>query len=123
VPRVRVILFRDGDSCPFLDWLETLPEKAHAKGTTRIERLEEMGHELRRPEADYLADGIYELRWRFQSVNYRVLYFFHGREAVILSHGFTKEGRVPPREIDLAIRRKVAFQRSPEACSHEGDWP
>jgi hypothetical protein len=28
----------------------------------RLERLREMGHELRRPEADFLRDGIYELR-------------------------------------------------------------
>lgn len=118
-----MILFQEDGACPVLEWLESLPERVHAKGAGRIRRLAELGHEMRRPEADYLGEGIYELRWRYQSVNYRVLYFFHGREVVILSHGFTKEGRVPPREIDLAVRRKVAFQRSPEACSHEGDWP
>jgi hypothetical protein len=35
---------------------------------------------LRRPHADYLEDGIYELRWRNGTVQYRILYFFHGRE-------------------------------------------
>jgi phage-related protein len=72
-----------------------------------------MGHELRRPEADFLRDGIYELRATLQSVNYRVLYFFHGREAVILSHGLVKERAVPPLEIERAIMRKRRFEANP----------
>jgi hypothetical protein len=39
--------------------------------------------ELRRPEADYLQDGIYELRVGFQHVNYRMLYFFYKNIAVV----------------------------------------
>ena len=64
----------------------------------RLERLHELGHELRRPEADLLRDGIYELRVALQGMNYRMLYFFHGREAVVVSHGIIKERVVPPRE-------------------------
>ena len=59
-------------------------------------RLEDLGHEIRRPEADLLRDGIYELRIGLQGINYRVLYFFHGKEAAVVSHGLTKERRVPP---------------------------
>jgi hypothetical protein len=44
----------------------------------RIERLRDLGHELRRPEADYLRDGIYELRVGLGSVNHRMLYSFTG---------------------------------------------
>lgn len=47
---------------PVLDWLDALPDKVKAKCLVRIERLKEQRHELRRPEADYLRDGIYELR-------------------------------------------------------------
>jgi phage-related protein len=72
-------------------------------------RLSEMGHELRRPEADYLRDDIYELRTGLGSVNYRVLYFFHGRNEAVVSHGFTKEAEVPSREIEQAIKRKPAL--------------
>jgi hypothetical protein len=60
---------------------------------------------LRRAEADYLRVGIYELRVSFRGINYRILHFFHGRQA-ILSHGLTKESEVPPGEIDFAIDRK-----------------
>lgn len=66
----------------------------------RIERLKEMGHMLRRPEADFLRDGIYELRVRHLNVNYRLLYFFHGQAISIISHGLTKEAEVPLKEID-----------------------
>ena len=113
MPSTQVVFFADEEGCPVLDWLDHLPKKIQAKAQVRIERLAEMGHELRRPEADYLRDNIYELRWRFQSVNYRILYFFHGKEVVVLSNGLTKEGQVPPREIDLAVERKRAFEIDP----------
>ena len=109
----RVVFFRDRNECPVLDWLDTLPKKVQAKARVRIERLAEMGHELRRPEADYLRDGIYELRWRVQSSNYRILYFFHGRGVVVLSNGLTKKGQVPSQEIDLAIHRKAKYENDP----------
>jgi phage-related protein len=91
---------------PLLEWLETLPAKVQAKCIERIDRLGELGHELRRPESDYLRDGIYELRASYQGVHYRMLYFFAGKAVVVLSHGFTKERAVPSREIDQAIKRK-----------------
>ncbi len=81
----------------------------------KLGRLEELGHGLRRPEADYLRDDIYEPRIRFQSVNYRMLYFFHGLMAAIVSQGIKKEKEVPPKEIDLAIMRKRLFETDPEA--------
>jgi DNA-binding XRE family transcriptional regulator len=48
----------------------------YAKCAVRIRRLADLGHELRRPEADLLRDGICELRARLGTVNYRILYFF-----------------------------------------------
>ena len=71
-------------------------------------------HALRRPHADMLRDGIYELRARVGRVNYRMLYFFHGRDVAILSHGFTKEREVPPAEIERALERKQRYERAPE---------
>ena len=53
-------------ACPFLEWIEQLSVKAQAKCLLRVERLRELGHELRRPEADLLRDGIYELRASLQ---------------------------------------------------------
>jgi phage-related protein len=115
MPRTPVVLFRDDDgSVPLLEWLDELPSKVQAKCLLRIERLKEMGHELRRPEADYLRDEIYELRVRHQSVNYRMLYFYHGKTAAVLSHGLQKEQAVPPKDIDLALLRKKKFVAAPK---------
>ena len=78
MPQTDVVLFAEPDgSCPLLEWMDKLPSKVQDKCMVKIERLKELGHELRRPEADYLRDDVYELRVRRGRVNYRMLYFFH----------------------------------------------
>ena len=105
--RVEVYFYKDENgSLPLIQWLDTLPKKVQLKCTERISRLAELGNELRRPETDYLRDGIYELRASYQGVHYRILYFFAGKAAVLLSHGLTKEREIPNKEIDRAIKRK-----------------
>src|SRR3990167_4396444 len=104
----------DGGRVPLLDWLDELPDKARLKCLARLQRLEALGHELRRPEADYLRDDIYELRASFQGVHYRVLYFFHKTQAIVVSHGLQKERGIPATEIDRAIGPKHEFERAPE---------
>jgi len=91
MPEVQVVFYAEQDgSAPVLDWLDGLPPKVRDKFIVRIERLADPGNELRRPEADLLRDGVYELRVGHMRVNYRLLYFFHGRAAV-LSHGLKKK--------------------------------
>ncbi len=116
-----VIMFREADgSVPLLDWFEGLTEKSRLACLARIELLQAHGHTLRRPHADYLRDDIYELRIKVQGVNYRILYFFHGREAVVLSHGFSKQQMtVPDPEIETARVRKAAFEKNPGVHSHK----
>ena len=80
--------------------------------------LKQQGHELRRPIADFLRDGIYELRPSFQGVHYRILYFFSGRNVVVVSHGIVKEAEVPEIEIDRAIQRRQSFEADPETHSY-----
>lgn len=122
MPKSEVVFFREADgSVPVLDWLAKLRRsdaRAFAKCLVRIERLAECGHELRRPEADFLRDGIYELRSRMGSVNYRVLYFFFGRDVCVLAHGLTKEDAVPTADLKLAILRKQKFLASPSLHTH-----
>lgn len=115
MPATNVIFYReDDDSVPILDWLDAIPAKAQVKCLARLKRLEDLGHELRRPEADLLRDGIYELRVGLQGIHYRMLYFFHGKNVAVVSQGLTKERRVPPREIDAAISRMKKFEADPE---------
>jgi hypothetical protein len=52
--------------------LKTLDPDACSECMVVIERLRQFGHTLRRPTADYLRDGIHELRFRTGRVNYRL---------------------------------------------------
>lgn len=118
MPPTQVLFFAEGDGqAPVVVWLKELKRwdpKAFAKCAAGIERLRLLGHELRRPTADYLRDGIHELRLRQGRVHYRILYFFHGRNAAVVVHALTKGGAVPSRDIDRALRRKSDFEACPD---------
>jgi hypothetical protein len=123
VPQTKLIYFKDASGpVPVLEWLSQLrrrDKKVYAKCVIAIELLHQLGHELRRPIADYLRDGIYELRPKSGRVNYRILYFFHGRDVAVLASGLTKEADLPAVEIDRAIRRKQQFDKNPAAHTYE----
>ena len=118
MPRTDGVFYQeDPQNVPVLDWLKELrrtDRRAYESCIAAIERLANFGHELRRPLADILRDGIHEIRIRKGHVNYRILYFFHGRNLAILGHALTKEGNVPAADIERAIRRKRAFEASPD---------
>jgi Phage derived protein Gp49-like (DUF891) len=114
MPRTEVVFYRDDDgSVPVLDWLGGLPLKARLKCLVRIERLRELGYELRRPEADFLRDGVYELRVSLNHVQYRILYSFYTRTNADRAEGPTTVKRRsvkkrPPIEGQPVVRRAVA---------------
>jgi len=125
MPSTAVVFYQEqaGES-PVVEWLAELREtnvKAFLKCRAAIVRLAQLGHELRRPEADYLRDGIHELRVRLGSVNYRLLYFFHGRTVCVIAHGLTKEAAVPAADIQRALNRKIAFTANPILHTYHGD--
>lgn len=104
---------------PVLQWLDSLDARVLAKCRARLGLLQQLGHEMRRPEADYLEDGIYELRMLRAGQRYRVLYCFHGRGVALLLSAFAKsERRVPVAEIRLARERFEQFIRAPSRHSH-----
>jgi phage-related protein len=123
VPRTKVVFYQEDETALVLKWLGALPRKARAKCQVYLLHLEELGHELKRPVAAYLRDGIHELRPSYQGVPYRLLYFFAGpgkgkaaeeTRIVVVSHGLVKEQAVPDAEIDPAIERKRRFEAHPE---------
>ncbi len=118
----QVVFYQDSDgTSPVHAWLLELKRRqrrAFAKCVVRIRRLAQLGYELRRPDADYLRDGIYELRAREGRVNYRILYFFHGQDVAVLAHSLTKESQVPATEIERAIRRMNQFRAAPDRHSY-----
>lgn len=124
MPRTKIFLFRRANgSVPLKEWLDGLgssePE-VHEKCLQRILNLAEKGHELGRPIAAHLGDGIYELRIRRRRVNYRMLYFFRGKNIAIVTHGFTKEKRVPPQEIARAKESRQLVER--DFKKHTAEW-
>jgi phage-related protein len=110
----------DDGLVPVSNWLDGLQLKHRAKCLKWIGILRSFGHDLRRPESDYLRDGIYELRVRFQRLNYRILYFFYENQVVVLTHGFKKEKEVPSKEIDRAVDLKMRFEANPQ--THTFQW-
>jgi phage-related protein len=130
VPTTAVYFYQDERRrAPVVEWLEALrgsDRRTYAKCVVRLRRLAEAGHELRRPEADFVREDLYELRARQGRVNYRLLYFFHGRHVAILVHALTKEGEISAADIARALRRKATFEHDPERhmyaeAAHEGD--
>lgn len=109
MPQADIIYFKEAKgSAPVIEWLKALPKNGRAKCIDRIFRLAEQGLNLRRPLADSVrGTGLYELRAHWNTIQYRILYFFYGLSAVILVHSFQKKGnRLPPIEIDRALARK-----------------
>ena len=124
MPEIEVVFFQDDDgSVPALEALLHFAErepKVADKLQALIELLAERGYDLRRPTADALRDGICELRAKVRGVNHRILYFYGGEKIAVLSHHLTKERTVPPREIDLAIKRKRHFGKDSERHTYRG---
>src|SRR5437762_11646624 len=114
MPGTHVAFYQEADGeAPVLKWLKELRRtnvRAWANCRARIELLAQFGHELRRPAADYLRDGIYELRAKQGHVQYRLLYFFHARQVAILAHSLTKDDNVPDVDNARAVTRKELFE-------------
>ncbi len=88
---------------PVKEFIHGLPAKEQEKVYAYIDELRWQGHNLRRPMADYLRDGIYELRPKAN----RVLYFFFLTNGVVLVHAIRKKtDKIPEHDLALAIRRK-----------------
>jgi phage-related protein len=128
MPETRVIFYQDEKGkVPVLDWLDEL-ERKDPKGLIncldRIQQLAIMGHELRRPLADFLRARIYELRASHRRVQYRILYFFHGRNIAIIAHAIVKEdSAVPDVEMERAIERQQLFIADPATHTYQEKQP
>lgn len=105
-------------NCPVEDFLDSLSGK-QAQKVIWVLRL--FG-ELDTVPSEYFkkltaTEGIWEVRVRHGGNIFRLLGFLHGRDELILTHGFTKKtNRVPRQEIDVAEQRKKEFL---DRSSHE----
>ena len=100
-----ILLYRSPrGECFAEDFLNGLQVRVRGKVLRWIEALETHGPHLPRPYADVVRGKIRELRIVFGGHQYRVLYFFAGRQ-IVVTHGFVKKtGPVPVGELDRAER-------------------
>jgi|694.fasta_scaffold07304_16 phage-related protein len=120
MPSTRIIFFKEADGLvPVIQFLDgQANKKVKAKCIALIRLLAKFGYELKRPRSDGLRDGIRELRTEVGNVNYRLLYFFHGQNCVVISHGITKGKEVPDSEIDKAIENKELYKSDPKKYTY-----
>ena len=117
-------------SAPALDFIKEYDDKTQedqeqdGKGQSKIraviEQLSKQGHDCKDPYCRHLKEKIYELRARSGKLRLRLLFFFHKRTAVVLSHGFTKKrDKVPPKEIKKAIKHRELFESDPTRYTYQ----
>lgn len=123
MPQTEVYFYKEDDgTVPVLDWLLELQkrnERAAKKCFALVKLLRDLGSELRRPRADILRDGVYELRTEVGNVNYRILYGFVGKNVALLANALTKEKVVSDGEIDRAAERIEKCKKAPARHRYE----
>ncbi|MBI5200851.1 MAG: type II toxin-antitoxin system RelE/ParE family toxin [Elusimicrobia bacterium] len=111
-------------ACPFKDFLEGSQDKVRAKFFKIMKVLEALGPNLKRPLSDTLRDGIRELRVVFSGSQHRAFYFFSDGRRIIVTHGIVKKSdRVPPGEIERAIRYRNDYLSRRASGEIEEDPP
>lgn len=100
-----------GDS-PIDEFLDGLDKKSRAKVAAYLSLLEEEGPNLKRPYADVVRGKIRELRIHYSSNQYRVFYFFHVRDQIVLVHALSKKTQqLKEKDIELSERRMADWVR------------
>ncbi|MDD5611183.1 MAG: type II toxin-antitoxin system RelE/ParE family toxin, partial [Candidatus Omnitrophica bacterium] len=89
--------------CPVKEFIKALPVRERAKIFAYINALKKEGNNLRRPMADYLGSGIYELRPK----DNRIFYFFYLKDFAVLLHAIKKKTwRISENDLNLYLKRK-----------------
>jgi len=101
---------------PVKEFIKSLPIKERAKVFAYFVELKNQGHNLHRLMADYLRDGIYELRPK----DSRIFYFFFLKDNAVLVHAIRKKtDKVPEGDLRLCIKRKVQVEEHKQIAKLE----
>lgn len=88
---------------PVKEFIDSLPLREQAKILAYFVELKKQGHNLRRPMADYLGEGIYELRPKGN----RIFYFFYLKNNAVLLHSLRKKtDKIPSADLHLCLKRR-----------------
>ena len=92
---------------PVKEFVLNLPVKEQARVFAYFNELIRQGYNLRRPMADYLGYGIYELRPK----DNRIFYFFFLKSSAVFLHALKKKSdRIPENDLSLCIKRKTEVE-------------
>ena len=90
---------------PVDDFLASLPEPARSIGESVIEMLAAGELEARPRHRDYLGNGLWELRWSWKRLQYRILYRVSDDVAWLLEAFVKKQQKTPSDRVQLAEKR------------------
>jgi hypothetical protein len=112
------------DPCPVTDFIDGLAPKHQIKIIRFLSLLEEMGPTLPRPYADFLRDGIHELRIKLSGDQIRMLYFFCFRKFIVFYIAFVKNRRQVPETLIERVKRyrdRFMHRMTPEVLEEIAD--
>lgn len=94
---------------PVEDFISSQNIKTRQKIFSYLKMLKEKGW-LPFPYTSHIEGKIWELRIKYSSNIYRILYFIHTSRQIVLLHGFIKKTqKTPGGEIDISIKRMNDF--------------
>jgi len=107
----KIIFYESDDGQSEVEnFINSRSQSNRAKIYALLSFLEEKGPTLPRPYADFLQDGIHELRLKLSGNQVRILYFFCYKDFIILTNSFIKNtNKVPISEIKKAKKYKEIF--------------
>lgn len=104
-----------GDKIPMIEFLESLNVRERAKVFACIEKLLELKNTGLTPKENlskHLKEGIYEMRFGFESRIARALFFYQADRRIVFSHGFVKKTqKTPVLEIQRAMSIRAAAEQ------------
>ena len=104
---MKIIFYRKKSGRePIAEFLDSISEVEHVnKVLQEIELLGKCAYDLREPYVKHLEGPLWELRVRFSTNVYRIIYCMKDGKIVLL-HGFRKKTqKTPSREIEIARQR------------------
>ena len=94
--------------CPALEAIRALPKADRVEIGQTLQLVQEEGPEVGRPFTEPITGAVSAIRVRVGRTRWRIFFFAHLGEELVLLHIFVKKTRaMPRREIEIAERRRT----------------
>ena len=109
ISKVSIVVFytTENGKVPVEDNILKLANPDQAKVYASLNFLEVHGHTLREPHVKTLKGKLKALRLKIQPGQYRVFFFFHTGDEIVILHSFIKKTQKTPKpEMTTALKRQ-----------------